>query len=93
MNKNEIKEQNAKPTSGKYSYSKTDLKPCPFCGGDPYTTIQGRQWGGDGCSVSLSVICSQCKISKGKVVKIEGMNFFTLKKEFDELISKWNERV
>lgn len=38
----------------------SDLKPCPFCGGEPVFFIHERQSGSNGIGYGFSIRCNRC---------------------------------
>ena len=70
-----------------------ELKPCPFCGGKPYTRFSLRSMGHQSDSVGFRVECFKCGISKGVILKVCDASFDDIEKAKNEAIEAWNRRV
>ncbi len=94
MNKieNEAKEQNAKPTSGRYPYN-VILKSCPFCGGEAVSQIRVSHWSDDTYRFELTVYCADCRIEKYRVFDLNGKSFSDFISASNVLVDEWNKRI
>ena len=73
--------------------SNKELKPCPFCGEDPTTAINYYRCGGGELELKFSVICPNCKTSKGIYREVEGKDFGTYIEAMNLAIAAWNRRA
>lgn len=64
-----------------------ELKPCPFCGGEPYTAI-----GKDAQFLTLKVACYKCCI-KREISFNAGAKFEDVQAAINEVIELWNWRA
>lgn len=68
---------------------KIKLKPCPFCGGEAFSHIAFESSG----FLSLIVKCSQCRISKESVVKLNDADFNKMNMAMQNAADNWNKRM
>lgn len=71
----------------------TDLKPCPFCGGEPRTSVSYRQCGGGDLVLEFAVICSHCGVKRSVTEELENAPFGSYINMVDRAMELWNERV
>ena len=71
----------------------TELKPCPFCGRDPRTSIGWRTCDGYGLTLEFSVRCDNCGISRGWQEEVNNEVFDTYINSMNKALELWNERV
>ena len=69
------------------------LKRCPFCGTEPTTAINLSKCGGGELRLKFSVVCPNCKTSKGFVREVEGENFGRYIDIMADVINIWNRRI
>ena len=70
-----------------------ELKPCPFCGEAPTTAVNYYRCGGGELELKFSVICPNCKTSKGIYKEVEGKEFETYIEAMNLAITAWNRRA
>ena len=72
----------------------TELKRCPFCGGNSKTEVRVTQMGGNTDNVDFSVVCTECGIYKTVRLKIaKTCLFYDVDKAMEQVVKAWNERV
>lgn len=72
----------------------SELKHCPFCGGNPKTEVRVTQKGGDIDNVDFSVLCIECGICKTVRLKIaRTCLFYDVEKALSQAIESWNKRA
>lgn len=68
-----------------------DLKPCPFCGGEPITRVRTIEWYESTSTIELTVRC-KCGIEKKSLVELCDTDFLTLTNAMLILTDEWNRR-
>lgn len=73
----------------------TGLKPCPFCGEEPYTRMVFKS---PGCGpypaeVDLIVRCPECGCFRSVVLKLSDMSFEKVIIEIQNAVAAWNRRT
>ena len=56
----------------------TELKPCPFCGGQPRTSVNYRQCGGGDLVLEFAVTCSHCGVRRSITEEMESAPFVSI---------------
>lgn len=73
-----------------------ELKPCPFCGGDPRTDVRVTQkCSGDGMDIiDFSVSCVSCGTNKTIRMKLgKTCEFIDVLDAMEKVEEVWNKRV
>ena len=71
----------------------TELKPCPFCGGQPRTNVNYRHCGGGDLVLEFAVTCSHCGVRRSVKEDVEDAPFGSYINMMDKAIELWNGRV
>ena len=71
----------------------TKLKPCPFCGQKPRTSVNCRQCGGGDLVLEFAVTCSHCGVNRSIKKEVGNAPFGSYINIMDEVMELWNERV
>lgn len=71
----------------------TELKTCPFCGGQPKTSVNYCQCGGGDLVLEFAVTCSQCGIRRSITEEVENASFGLYINMMDKAMELWNDRV
>ena len=71
----------------------TELKPCPFCGGEAKETVDYVKCGGDELELRASVWCSACGVSKSVRFQALNQSFKTFVDIFEKVENMWNKRA
>ena len=71
----------------------TELKPCPFCGGHPRTSVNFCQCGGGDLVLEFAVTCSQCGVNRSIKEEVENASFGLYIDMMDKTMELWNGRV
>lgn len=70
-----------------YSVTATELKPCPYCGGDPTTAIKGALY------AEPTIRCSKCRASVYVKCANEPPTFSEATDAMIKAMNKWNTRA
>lgn len=68
-----------------------ELKPCPFCGREPYTRVNVNSWRSGSAEMTFQVKC-ECGICKTTVLEICGADFNEIINAIQSVEYKWNCR-
>ena len=71
----------------------TELKPCPFCSGQPRTSVNYRQCGGSDLILEFAVTCSNCGVRRSITEEVENAPFGSYINIMDMAMELWNGRV
>lgn len=71
----------------------TNLKPCPFCGEQPRTSVHCRQCGGGDLVLEFAVTCSHCGVKRSITKEVANASFSSYINMMDKAMELWNERV
>ena len=71
----------------------TKLKPCPFCGRQPKTNVNYRQYGGGDLVLEFATTCSHCGVKRSIKEEVENASFGLYIDMMDKAIELWNGRV
>ena len=71
----------------------TELKPCPFCGGQPKTSVNYRQCGGGDLVLEFAITCSHCGVKRSVTKEVEDAPFDSYINMMDKAMELWNNRV
>ena len=71
----------------------TELKPCPFCGGQPRTSVNFRKCGGGDLVLEFAVTCSRCGVNRSITEEVENAPFGSYINMMDKAMELWNYRV
>ena len=71
----------------------TELKPCPFCGGHPRTSVNFRKCGGGDLVLEFAVTCSHCGVNRSITEEVENAPFGSYINMMDRAMALWNDRV
>ena len=71
----------------------TELKPCPFCGGHPRTSVNFRQCGGGDLVLEFATTCSHCGVKRSIKENVENASFDSYINMMDRAMELWNGRV
>lgn len=69
------------------SEPQTELKPCPYCGGDPTTEIKGALY------AEFTIRCSKCRASVYVKCANEPPTFSEATDAMIKAMNKWNTRA
>ena len=69
-----------------------ELKPCPFCGGEPFTRIRIAELCGSAVTLEFTVRC-KCGIEKKRIVELYDIDFSTIINVIQTLTDEWNRRT
>ena len=69
-----------------------ELKPCPFCGGEPITRIRIAELSGSAATIEFTVRC-KCGIEKKSFVELYVIDFSTIINVIQTLTDEWNRRA
>ena len=70
-----------------------ELKPCPFCGGNPETSVCCTDWKDAMQSFLVEVKCMDCKVSRYVFVTGDRLTFFDFDVAFEKAEDAWNRRA
>lgn len=70
--------------------SKSDLKPCPFCGSPEVHIVRDYDYEGASTCVHVSVECRKCRARSGSNWYSEGND---CPKFYEEIRDRWNTRT
>ena len=65
-----------------YQSGKVELKPCPFCGGEPYIAKRRFSWTDDDEAVYYGVGCKKCRVQ-----------FSCSNVDLTDASNEWNKRI
>jgi len=71
----------------------TEIKKCPFCGGDAKTSIGYSKASFEQLDICAYVICSKCGVTKRGIMNIIDQPFEKVEGLFERVIEDWNSRV
>ena len=76
----------------------TELKPCPFCGGEAYSRKNGNGYSNSHFTITAEIGCRECKFrmtGENKFDIDEFMNIHMLDGNdgINKMIEAWNRRV
>ena len=72
----------------------SDLKRCPFCGGNPRTEVEVAQKGDEEDYIDFSIRCVECGVAKTTRLTIRGfVNFMDVYKAEEQVTWAWNKRI
>lgn len=65
----------------------TEMKPCPFCGGKPYTEYTRIDYNGLQCGYEVILGC----ITDG--IRMKGTSMDSMDSAYKRAVKRWNRRV
>ena len=65
-----------------------ELKPCPFCGGEPKTTVESKA----NTIITVSICCKKCHAEIHDSV-IDLCDLDTMQRAINNVIGAWNRRI
>ena len=72
----------------------SEIKRCPFCGGNPRTEVFVQQKGGGEDHIDFTVRCIECGTAKTARLKINGYcSYIDVDNAMREAVATWNRRV
>lgn len=70
----------------------TELKKCPFCGGEPFSKIKPIGMSIDRDTFSFSIKCSKCGVEKYISKSAPSFNFEEVERWIKYTYDEWNRR-
>lgn len=72
-----------------------ELKPCPFCGGEPVTRISFRNspTGTIKASVNVFIRCPKCDCNRNIVLELCDTDFYKAQRAMEKAVYEWNRRA
>lgn len=78
----------------------TELKPCPFCGGNAYFKIDSNSYGSRRAGIDFRIKCKNCGIEPSHTYYFEidfcpetEQGFKITEDDREEAIAEWNRRA
>lgn len=65
-----------------------ELKNCPFCGGEPRTSVLPY----DG-TIKFNIICTKCSCTQNLTINAAFIHFNDIEEGLKKAIKKWNTRI
>ena len=76
----------------KNAYPRSELKECPFCGGEAITRVRGNGTYMQRLNISMDVGCPKCSVYKKVGIELCDTNFEEVEQAMNSAIEEWNKR-